>query len=100
MIIESIFKDWCATELRSYGFQVTNFESQSESCEKVCLTIEHLHWVASFTGWGEAQSTEWLVMDVRTGDTVTCRDEKFRTLDEFLDLLKQAVFDFAALVRT
>lgn len=61
--------------------------------DKVALVIEHGNLVASFTAWGEQGTTEWLLMDIQSGETIASRDEEFTNAMQLELLVEKAMMD-------
>ena len=90
--------DWCEANLSRFGFEKAEFSSMppDHGLDKAGLSIEHEHLVASFTAWGEQCTTEWLVMDTRSGETVISRDEEFCNEQQLTALVEKAMHDITA----
>jgi hypothetical protein len=60
--------------------------------DKASLLIEHNNFLATFTAWGTG-TTEWIVVDASTTDTVINRDDKFHTAEELVRIINEAIKD-------
>lgn len=89
---------WCEWNLSRFQFDTTNIRitSPEDSLDKAVLLIEVGQLVASFTAWGEQGTTEWLVLNIETGETVISRDEVFSDAEQFTELLERAMLDVKA----
>lgn len=89
---------WCEVKLRRYQFDTVNFKTtpREDSLDKAGLDIEVGKFVASFTAWGDQGTTEWLVMDIESGETIISRDECFTDEAQLVKLLENAMLDIQA----
>jgi hypothetical protein len=90
-----ILTKWCDKMLSSYKLDTVELKKTSpdDMLDKVTLVIEHGNFVASFTAWGEQGTTEWLVMDIQSGETIVTRDEEFSNAMQLELLVEKAMMD-------
>lgn len=91
-----ILTKWCDKMLSSYRLDTMELKKTptDDMLDKVALVIEHGNFVASFTAWGEQGTTEWLLMDIQSGETIVSRDEEFSNAMQLELLVEKAMMDF------
>ena len=91
-----ILTTWCDKMLPSYKLDTVELKKTppDDMLDKVALVIEHGNFVASFTAWGEQGTTEWLVMNIQSGETIVTRDEEFSNAIQLELLVEKAMMDF------
>ena len=94
-----ILSKWCDEILPNYNLDKVELKKTppEDTLDKATLVIEHSNLVASFTAWGEQGTTEWLVMEIQSGETIVNRDEKFSDAKQLELLLENAIMDIQRL---
>jgi hypothetical protein len=95
-----IISQWCELNLPRFELDKVEFTCMTpgSSLDKAGLGIEHRHLIASFTAWGEQGTTEWLVVDTRSGETIISRDEEFADEEQLAELLEKAMHDLQTML--
>jgi len=93
--VRKILTQWCAAELPKFKFDTVELLTMppDRPLDQLSIQIEHGNFVASFTAWGWAGTTEWIVGDIRKGDTTIVRDEKFSDEKQLIALVEKAMVD-------